>query len=285
MYHSPCSDGFSAAFAAWKFANDKIVFRTGRPNEVTLLHKADVTGKNVLLLDFTYPKEIMLLLQELAKRVCVIDHHVDVATERLSGVAEHDKILDKSHSGAVLSWMYFHPDVPVPLFVKYVEDNDLWQKTLPNTDAFSAKFNDMKFTFEALDQLMNEDALANLIEQGMTCLSYANGLRRRIVQDAAFYKVQLVDMCLYSVAVVNSPIYKSSLGNMLGDKVDFAMVYHYNAARNQTRFSLRSKPGKTDVNKIAMLYNGGGHPHASAVSLDGAHIMLPNRSCQQIRKP
>jgi hypothetical protein len=51
-------------------------------------------------------------------------------------------------SGATLAWAYFHPHEPVPLFVAYVEDRDLWRKALPGSDDFFAVYSILPHEFE-----------------------------------------------------------------------------------------------------------------------------------------
>lgn len=45
-----------------------------------------------------------------------------------------------THSGAMLTWFYFFPEIEPPLLIKYIEDRDIWTKALPNTDDFSSWF-------------------------------------------------------------------------------------------------------------------------------------------------
>ena len=84
LYHSPCIDGFTAAYAAWtKFGNDHLVTYVPCRYHEPLPEIED--GSHVYILDFSYPREILV---ELAERclLVVIDHH-ESAQKDLEGLS------------------------------------------------------------------------------------------------------------------------------------------------------------------------------------------------------
>ena len=69
IYHANCADGFTAAWAVHKaMAADfhPAAYATAPP---------DVTGRDVIMVDFCYKPEIMRDLQRKARSILVLDHH------------------------------------------------------------------------------------------------------------------------------------------------------------------------------------------------------------------
>lgn len=72
IYHANCTDGFGAAFCAWlKFGDEAeyIPMNYGEQSEF------DVVNREVYILDFSFPKEVMEHIFEYAERVIWLDHH------------------------------------------------------------------------------------------------------------------------------------------------------------------------------------------------------------------
>lgn len=109
IYHHPCSDGFGAAYCAWKF------FQLNYTKNVEFLPMnigdpppCNLEGKNLLLLDYSYKKEVVLKLLKIVKKLLIIDHHKS-AYEDLQDLPKEYKFFDMNRSGAMLAWEYFFP--------------------------------------------------------------------------------------------------------------------------------------------------------------------------------
>ena len=125
LYHKGCTDGFGAAWAAWKKFGARAEYlgvERGQPSPKRL------KGKDVYMLDFTYPLDITKKLLGVVKSLTIIDHHISV--EKSTKLA-HKYVYNLNHSGAGLAWNYFHPGKKVPLLLRYVEDVDIWRLKLP----------------------------------------------------------------------------------------------------------------------------------------------------------
>ena len=71
IYHANCNDGFGAAYSAWKLLGNRAEYHAashGAP-------PPDVTGKRVVILDFSYDNATTKALIEQAEELWVIDHH------------------------------------------------------------------------------------------------------------------------------------------------------------------------------------------------------------------
>jgi oligoribonuclease NrnB/cAMP/cGMP phosphodiesterase (DHH superfamily) len=117
-----------------------------------------VAGLNVLICDFSYKKDTMLKLVSEAKTLAIIDHHKS-AEEDLKDISDENKVFRMDHSGAFLTWAYFYPLSPMPLLIKYIEDNDIWIKAMPNTRELTSYIYSLPFEFEEYEKLLDEKVL------------------------------------------------------------------------------------------------------------------------------
>ena len=77
IYHANCDDGFAAAYAVWKRFGDAVKYvACNYGNDAP-----DVTGKDVLIVDFSFKKDVMEALAQKAKRIIVLDHHKTAEAE------------------------------------------------------------------------------------------------------------------------------------------------------------------------------------------------------------
>lgn len=83
----------------------------------------DVTGMNVLLLDFAFDKQTILKMIKAAKSLLVLDHHQSNQVE-LASIP--NTFFDMNRSASKLSWHFFHPGKPPPQFLDYIEDKGTW---------------------------------------------------------------------------------------------------------------------------------------------------------------
>ena len=259
LYHAGCPDGFGSAYAAWKKFGDTaeyIPMRYGRPVPENL------EGKELYFIDFCYPKEIMDDLVLRAASVTVLDHHLG-SKSVVESMPKH--IFDDQRSGATIAWSYFHPDIPVPLLLNYVEDGDRYVFLLPDSRAVLAYAYAQKFTFEDWDSLVqqfeDEKTRATLIEKGKIYSEHFTILVEQIANKAVLVSFEGFECYLASAA----NMFTSDVGNHLAQtRPPLGIVA--NLFGDILNVSLRSTPD-IDVSAIARKYGGNGHPQASAFIL------------------
>jgi len=264
IYHGDCRDGFGSAYAAWKkFGEDAsyipLKAHINEPPE-------GLTGKEVFILDFSFTKDVLQHLLDTNKSVLVIDHHISTKDDV---EAFPDNIFDNDHSGAVLSWKYFHPETEVPELLKYVEDTDIWRFALPESREFSTALGTIDMTFEAWDtlieQLQIENNLINFIAKGAMLAKFEDKLVAHMMT-----RKERVLFEGHEIWVLNTSEYGSILGNNLAElnlaeeQTPIGIVYYHSDGK--VKMSLRSI-GDTDVSIIAQKYGGGGHKNASGISV------------------
>lgn len=261
FYHKDCPDGWGCCWTFKKKFGDEI---DCIPLSFTDPIPDGLEGKEVWIADFSFKRDVILMMKEVTKSLVVIDHH-KTAEANLSGLDFCH--FDMTHSGAVLSWMYCFPDSEIPPLLLYIEDRDLWNWKLENSkqilsviDSYSRSHDD----WDVLNSyLKSEETRIKLIEAGTAILRYRDQEIKNIASNFHF-----IDILGDKIPAVNSRIFQSELCRVLADSnnSDYAAVYFFDG--KNFIFSLRSGTKKDfDVSGIAVRFGGGGHKAASGFNV------------------
>lgn len=257
FYHKDCSDGFGAAWAAWRHFGDSVEYRALSNGEPTPI--AEFAGRETYFLDISAKPEAIEETRKVATKLTVIDHH---GTNKEAAESADTGVYDLAHSGSVLTWHYFHKDKPVPKLLLLIEDMDLWKFTLPETKHVSMSLSLVPREFTAWSQyaelIETAAGLADENEKGKSLLAFSDHQIATVAKEA-----ELVTFEGHEVFMANAPaIFASAMGHLLADrKPPFSMIW---SRRNgQYKVSLRSA-GEVDVAAIASKHGGGGHHNAAA---------------------
>lgn len=281
VYHKNCPDGFGGAFAAWycnKARARKIYFKPDSHNKdhrsVTDDFYKQFANKHVCIVDFSYPYEILRRIIEVARSFIILDHH-KTAQESLSGIPDELKIFDMNRSGAVIAWNFFMEDVPVPKFLLHIQDRDLWNNSMENTEEFITYFHNQTFYFNLWEGYIDDAKCEYAIEKGRSWLEY-KGIIVAGASDCSRI-IQVIDGKYAVVAYSPCSIFISEIGHEAFKKyplIDFFTSCVYNQHKKSTHFSLRANDN-IDVSELAQRHSGGGHPNASGCRIAGLHGILP----------
>ncbi len=262
IYHGGCQDGFGAAFAAWKKYGAQALYTTayhGLPYP-----KEAVTNKNVVMIDFSYKKEVLDEVASLAQSLTILDHHKSAA-EAIQSIPS--SLYDIDHSGAYLAWKYFHPATEIPRLIAYIEDDDLYRFVLPDSRAVREYVFSKPFDFEVWDAVMkeleSEEGYERIVQVGSLYREYAQALIVQLANAA-----ELVSFDGYEVLAVAAPrLFDSEVGHLLAErKPPFGMLFKFEIDR--VRVSLRGGNGAPDLSEIATRYGGGGHAGAAGFTIE-----------------
>jgi oligoribonuclease NrnB/cAMP/cGMP phosphodiesterase (DHH superfamily) len=261
IYHGGCTDGFGAAFSAWKCLGNRAEYHSCKHGEPP----PDVQGKNVVVLDFSYDNATTKRMISEAASLLVIDHHKSAMVELHDVSNTH---FDMTHSGARLSWDFFHPGHPPPKLINYIEDRDLWKWELPYSKEFSAAFDMVPFTFEDFEKYEDDSVFDDAVKRGSYILAYSKTVIKKVCEKAAQRRYQGME-----VMVVNSSHWMSEIGNRLSHDCDFAVIWYYDHEDRKIKVSLRAFHDNVDVSEISKRFGGGGHKKAAGFALPaGKHI-------------
>lgn len=262
IYHAQCTDGFGAAYAAWKTFGDTATYLPLK-TQTELPH--GLIDKELYVLDYSFAIDTLRELEKVNKRVIVIDHHQS-AKEAVTAFPQH--IFDESHSGAVLSWQYFHPDTDIPELLLQVEDHDLWKFVRQDNMAFNAALRQYEHNFETWDKLIadlkDKTVRDTFLKEGASILAF----EEKLIAHLMSFKERVLFEGHKVWALNVSRVYRSVLGNKLAELnaenggIALGIVYYHNSGA--VHISLRSK-GDVDVAAIAEKYGGGGHKNAASI--------------------
>ncbi len=261
LYHANCMDGFGAAWAAWKRLGNRATYipcKYGDP-------PPDVSGRGVIILDFSYPRETIERMSLEANDIIILDHHKS-AMEDLADLPF--AWFSEDHSGAFLAWHFFHPGEEPPKFIHYIEDRDLWKWELPYSREFSTALETVPYEFIEYDRFCDDSVFDNAVEGGAHMLAYSRAVVGKICERAVHQRFKGMD-----VMVVNASYWVSEIGNALAIHCDFAAIWHYDHQDKNIRVSLRTSSDSIDISEIARRFNGGGHRKAGGFTLPGSTNM------------
>jgi oligoribonuclease NrnB/cAMP/cGMP phosphodiesterase (DHH superfamily) len=254
IWHANCLDGFGSATVVKLALNDCDFFEGiyGNP-------PPDVKDKHVIMVDFSYHREVVEAMLEDCASIIIIDHH-KTAIDRLSTLMHPKltKLFDQKHSGAVLTWKTFFAGKPVPPILQHIQDRDLWRFELPWTREICASLYSHEFDF---DQWLKFDIEILRVEGIALCRN-----QDKRVKQLVGSKERWMVIGGQSVPVRNCGVeYASDVGHALAQGQSFAACY--SDTSDSRVFSLRSDDQGMDVALVAEKYEGGGHKHAAGFTV------------------
>lgn len=305
IYHDNCSDGFGAAFAAWmKFGDNAEYLPVSYGKDYSKSENTfPIHDREVYILDFSFPREVMDTIFRFANRVVWLDHHktaFEMWCERYEkgmvsqalpiGGERHLICLDDNRSGALIAWEYFHPTTPVPKLIQHIDDYDRWQFKIEGTKAFNkALWSYVPWSFEQwkglnsafnmwheshhYDQFINEgEALLRAHEQNVQAVvkDAATGVAIQWDFKEVAGTVGYREVC--GLAANCPPHLASDVGHELANRSGtFGLVWSLNKDR-KCQCSLRSN-GDYDVSAIAKAFGGGGHRNAAGFEVSIGELL------------
>ncbi len=270
FYHAGCPDGFGAAWSvrsAW--GEEPHYIARGHEDRV---RPGECDDALVAFVDIAPMRDELLQLAESAAQILIVDHHI-TARDRLAcdpGFVDefeaegHVLHFDMNHSAAVLAWQYFRPNDPLPDLLRYVEDQDLWNWVLPNSEAINAAIASYPRDWETWTRLAT-DPIEQLAEQGEPILRAT-----RIEVARRLEHAKPVAIGTGRIEAVNATNHRSQIGHELATRARFGESWGlvYRTEGREVYASIYSI-GDLDVSEVAVRYAGGGHKNAS-----GFHVSL-----------
>jgi len=196
LYHAECADGFGAAWALWRrFPQARFV-----PVKHGVPPPEGLKGERVVIVDFSYGRDLLETMARETDRLLVLDHHI-TAEKALAGLPY--AYFDMKKSGAVLAWEWAH-DHPAPWLLDYIQDKDLWNWALPMSREINAAVASHPFDFH----LWNRFKQKELEQEGRAILRYEQELVNKLAGQAV-----LVEFQGETVPSVQSAILTSQMAN------------------------------------------------------------------------
>lgn len=291
IYHDKCADGIVAAWACWKRWGDSPEYL---PANYGYQPPADVAGRNILMVDFSFPEaDLRAMVAAGAKSIVILDHHktAQKALEPFAvastavGWYDHTDIdglltasewadydapniiafFDMDRSGASMAWAFSHPDAATPRLVELVERYDLWQfapSEYDDAEALHLTIQAGPLTIAAMSNIDRSLRTGNrtLIE-GRAIYDWRAQLVAEIASRAHLRTVAGMEgvisvECPYSLV--------SAVGHHLLDLHPAAPFAAMSVTGEKAvTWSLRSHDDRMDVSEVAKGQGGGGHRNAA----------------------
>ncbi len=267
-YHAGCPDGFGAAWAVWRaWGEDGRFVARGHEDPIEAHRHA---GELVVFVDIAAPNEDLRALAEVTSRLVVLDHHASARDRLLEepGLARqlaaegHELQFDLEHSGAILAWQHFHTAEPAPRLLCYVEDQDLWNWKLPDSEEVNAAIGSYPRDFDTWEILALRP-VEELAAEGEHILR-----SQRIEVERALQSAHRVRIGSELVEAVNSRTVRAPIGHELAKRAGYGLPWGvvYRIASRRVEASIYSI-GDLDVAAVAQRYGGGGHRNAAGFAV------------------
>lgn len=259
IYHHDCADGVAAAWAVLKYHRERDIEVDLHPG-IYGEAPPDVTNRDVIIVDFSYKRDVLLQMADQVRSITILDHH-KTALEDLGDIQSLprsiDLVFDLNRSGAMIAWQQFHPDRPAPLLFDHIQDRDLWRFQLSGTREITAAV----YSYELKPETFGELVFAGcgrLLNEGRPIVRKQDNDIAAIIRNTT----RTMTFGTYRVPAANVPwMYASDVAGELAKGQPFACTYYDDTEGR--RFSLRSTPDGIDVSQIAAAFGGGGHKHAA----------------------
>ncbi len=228
----------------------------------------------VFVVDFTFSNEEMNELKNNNKHFTWIDHHAS-AIEKI--VDEFEGVRREGRAACALCWDYFYPNKKIPQAIEFIAGFDVWDFSKEGTKEFilflqtKLEKNQEPEIIKSMIENYTENDYNEALEKGKTLRIYQNKITQKQVLRGVKQNFLGIPAMVYFANSNNS-----ELGNEALQKhkdIDIAVIIDYIMIEGKQtyKYSLRSRnkdnkiEGRKniDVSKIAMKFDGGGHPSAS----------------------
>ncbi len=261
LYHRNCMDGSGSKFAAY------LVFGS-RAEYIDVQYREPMPkiedGSDVYILDFSYSREELIALNARVNKLVVLDHH-KTAKKDLEGLPF--ALFDMKKSGAMMSWLYFHPSKTIPEIISLFD----W----PDAKVFHAGFQehreDVTKWFEASRDDEQGRYLRDTVKKnGKVILDYEAAQIQILLK-----RVKFVRFLHTRVGIVNSSVLKDELAAAIytnpKNRVHGAIVYTIEPESQKALLSFRGAEG-SDWSWVARHLGGGGHERSCNAAVDLATL-------------
>lgn len=266
IYHGGCWDGFCAAWLL-RTPYPDAEFIPARYGDMPPMEK--IAGNMVFVVDFSYPRDILIDMYRAAASLVVLDHH-KTAQEDLEGLSFCK--FDMNKSGARMVFEYFYGDTRCTTWlVNYTEDRDLWLWKLPDSREINAALRSYPLDFDTWD-LLDNTSLSRMVSEGKAIMRWQEQVVAAKVEQSHVVKVLDVQW-----RVANATTLVSETAGALAEKEGFVGCCWFEGVDGSRHYSLRSQT--VDVSEIARTFGGGGHAKAAGFKLDSGGLHPWHKWC------
>lgn len=289
FYHDLCMDGFAAAALFYKYS-DKPTFV---PVNYRAMPKLEEGKKHYAhFLDFTPPVEWVEENKHLLGGLVILDHHDDKEEDCKTirsifpGTIIH---FDRTLAGSGLTWKYLNHG-EMPEVIRLINNRDLWIATDNEREyheyfvRFLKKGNkeDIFPPFNALLEYSKERVEAEIRPVVDLLIESRNKNITFHLDKKVCFPVETNGVFRFTAVYLSAPYYYASeaASMLLAKRDDVDLVVNVTLNKKGLGLSFRSRKGTGWAQRLAHVFNGGGHPDAAGgvfdypVSFDILHALI-----------
>ncbi len=275
LYHSSDLDGKLAAAIVYRYFGGNVIFYgVDYNNEDEYKKIIDTINSDdlVIIVDYSFDNETFKQLLNKTENVIWIDHHIS-AIEINQDLQHLPGIRIINYAACELTWMYFYPDLDMPMVVKYAGRYDIWNFTefdrqFLNRLQSGIRLMNIKPNSPILQRLLDNDIdlLNRIMNDGKKLEKFKTSLYASIVNKFAF-KVKFNG---YSAICCNIPIFNAQIFDTIQDinDYDFKIIYAFNGKK----YKVTLYSSNIDCSIIARQFGGGGHKGAAGFMCNNVKI-------------
>lgn len=225
----------------------------------------------IVVCDISLPVDYMFKLSQ-EKDFVWIDHHISVIEQyenmlKAQNLEPIKGIRRVGTAAMVLTWEYFYPNKDLPLGIKLLGLNDIFDLKDKRVRAFEYAMQAIgvnrptdKVWKEVIEDTMD---IPSMVEKGKAILSYIRNRNFRLVRAEAFVS----EFEGYTCICANIPQGYSEFYDSLDNIKDYdVMINFFMNKKNCWNLSFYTAKDNVDVSKIAEKFGGGGHAKAAGAS-------------------
>lgn len=269
IYHLADHDGKgSAAIVRSVYPDIELM---GLNHDMEIQYDEILKHEKVVICDFALPLDFMAQLNEKLELVW-IDHHVS-AIENYEQMLQNGQIKPiqgirrVGTAALVLTWEYFYPHQELPLGLKLLGLNDIF-------DLKDKRVRPFEYAMQSLgvnrpndkiwsDLISNKVCVNEMVEKGRAILAYIRNRNFRLSRAEAFEVEYEGLRCICA----NIPQGYSEFYDSLDNIKDFdVMINFFMNKKNRWNLSFYTAKDDVDVSKLAQKFGGGGHAKAAGAS-------------------
>ena len=269
IYHIADHDGKgSAAIVKSVYPETELL---GLNHDMEIPYDEILKHDKIVVCDIALPVDFMFELNK-NKDFTWIDHHVSVIEEYeaklAKGNVEPIKGIRRVGTAAmILTWDYFYPNKELPLGIKLLGLNDIFDLKDKRVRAFEYAMQSLgvnRPTDKVWSEVINSEMDINsMVEKGKAILSYIRNRNFRLVRAEAFVSEFEGLKCICANMPQGYSEFYDSLDNI---KEYDVMVNFFMNKKNCWNLSFYTAKDNVDVSKIAAKFGGGGHAKAAGAS-------------------
>lgn len=291
IHHNKDMDGYSSgAIVKLKYPDAELI---GWDYKDPIPEFEQFRGKNVIMIDITFPIEELEKLSQISSSLTVIDHHISFfkqfkdrfmtsdagnSAESFTNVnllvldGKFQYIYEAGVAACEIGWKNLFPNDPVPHAITLIGRYDTWRQkegeweneTLPFKYYMYGQSNSVE-TFPTHILALPENVIDTLVQKGVAIMKYQQMMDEAMTTAYSFEREAFGGL---RAICCNVPYFSSeTVGTAYNpDKHDIMIGFAFGG--DNWRVSLRSAKPEVDVSVIAKGKGGGGHKGAAGFQVE-----------------